>query len=43
LSIDEEAPTVADEAPRAGENGKNGDHLLYAATHGRGAWRLRLN
>jgi hypothetical protein len=23
-------------------NGKNGDRLLYAATHGRGAWRLRL-
>ena len=22
--------------------GKNGDRLLYAATHGRGAWRLRL-
>ena len=23
-------------------NGKNGDRLLYAATHGRGAYRLRL-
>jgi hypothetical protein len=23
-------------------NAKNGDRLLYAATHGRGAWRLRL-
>ena len=22
--------------------GKNGDRLLYAATHGRGAYRLRL-
>jgi hypothetical protein len=24
-------------------DGKNGDRLLYGATHGRGAWRLRLN
>ena len=39
---------AADGMPRAAVSGltlaagKNGDRLLYAATHGRGAWRLRL-
>ncbi|MFL5919713.1 MAG: hypothetical protein ACJ743_12940 [Gaiellaceae bacterium] len=39
---------AADGLPQAAASGltlvndKNGDRLLYAATHGRGAWRLRL-